>query len=370
MSQYVAAIDQGTTSTRCILFDASGRIGRRRPGRAPADLPPRRLGGARPGGDLGQHPPGRRGGPGPRPTSPRATSPPWASPTSARPRWSGTGAPAAPCTTRSSGRTRAPRPSATGWPGSAAARAATATSPDSRWRRTSPPRRCAGSSTRSTARGRRRARRPAVRHDRHLAAVERHGRGGRRPAPHRRHQRLPDPADGSRHARLGTSRSREEIGVPVSMLPQIRSSSEVYGAARPAACWPACRWPGRWATSRRPPSGRSASRSAPARTPTAPATSCCSTPAPSGRSEHGLLTTVCYRIGDREPVYALEGSIAVTGSLVQWLRDNLGILASAAEVEPLARQRRRQRRRVRRAGVLRPLRAVLAARRRAARSSG
>ncbi len=55
------------------------------------------------------------------------------------------------------------------------------------------------------------------------------------------------------------------------------------------------------------------------------------------RSEHGLLTTVCYRIGDQEPVYALEGSIAVTGSLVQWLRDNLGILASAAEVEPLAR---------------------------------
>jgi glycerol kinase len=55
------------------------------------------------------------------------------------------------------------------------------------------------------------------------------------------------------------------------------------------------------------------------------------------RSEHGLLETVCYRLGDDAPVYALEGSIAVTGSLVQWLRDNLGLIASAAEVEPLAR---------------------------------
>jgi len=56
------------------------------------------------------------------------------------------------------------------------------------------------------------------------------------------------------------------------------------------------------------------------------------------RSEHGLLTTVCYRIGDAAPVYALEGSIAVTGSLVQWLRDNLGIIKDAAEIEALARE--------------------------------
>jgi glycerol kinase len=56
------------------------------------------------------------------------------------------------------------------------------------------------------------------------------------------------------------------------------------------------------------------------------------------RSEHGLLTTVCYRIGDAAPVYALEGAIAVTGSLVQWLRDNLGLIADAPEVEALARQ--------------------------------
>ncbi len=54
------------------------------------------------------------------------------------------------------------------------------------------------------------------------------------------------------------------------------------------------------------------------------------------RSRHGLLSTVCYRIGDADPVYALEGSIAVTGSAVQWLRDQLGIISGASEIESLA----------------------------------
>ena len=56
------------------------------------------------------------------------------------------------------------------------------------------------------------------------------------------------------------------------------------------------------------------------------------------RSKSGLLTTVCYQFGTDAPVYALEGSIAVTGSAVQWLRDQLHIISSAAEVEVLARQ--------------------------------
>ncbi|MEU9830958.1 glycerol kinase GlpK [Streptosporangium sp. NPDC048047] len=56
------------------------------------------------------------------------------------------------------------------------------------------------------------------------------------------------------------------------------------------------------------------------------------------RSQNGLLTTVCYRFGDEPPVYALEGSIAVTGSAVQWLRDQLGIISGAAQSEALARQ--------------------------------
>ncbi|HEX6499775.1 MAG TPA: glycerol kinase GlpK [Micromonosporaceae bacterium] len=55
-------------------------------------------------------------------------------------------------------------------------------------------------------------------------------------------------------------------------------------------------------------------------------------------SERGLVTTVGYQIGEQAPVYALEGSIAVTGALVQWLRDNLGIITSAPEVNDLAAQ--------------------------------
>jgi glycerol kinase len=56
------------------------------------------------------------------------------------------------------------------------------------------------------------------------------------------------------------------------------------------------------------------------------------------RSKNGLLTTVCYQFGTNKPIYALEGSIAVTGSAVQWLRDQLGIISGAAESESLARQ--------------------------------
>jgi glycerol kinase len=55
------------------------------------------------------------------------------------------------------------------------------------------------------------------------------------------------------------------------------------------------------------------------------------------RSENGLLTTVCYQFGDHAPVFALEGSIAVTGSAVQWLRDQLKIIPDAAASESLAR---------------------------------
>jgi glycerol kinase len=56
------------------------------------------------------------------------------------------------------------------------------------------------------------------------------------------------------------------------------------------------------------------------------------------RSKAGLLTTPCYKFGDEPVVYALEGSIAVTGSAVQWLRDQLGIISGAAQSEQLARQ--------------------------------
>ncbi|RPJ36799.1 MAG: glycerol kinase, partial [Chloroflexi bacterium] len=54
-------------------------------------------------------------------------------------------------------------------------------------------------------------------------------------------------------------------------------------------------------------------------------------------SQSGLLTTAGYKIGSQPAVYALEGSIAITGALVQWLRDNLGMIEKSADIEPLAR---------------------------------
>ena len=53
-------------------------------------------------------------------------------------------------------------------------------------------------------------------------------------------------------------------------------------------------------------------------------------------SQHGLITTVAWKLGDAEPVYALEGSVAMAGALVQWLRDNLGLIDDAPEIEQLA----------------------------------
>jgi len=55
------------------------------------------------------------------------------------------------------------------------------------------------------------------------------------------------------------------------------------------------------------------------------------------QSKSGLLTTLGYKLGDQPAVYALEGSIAITGALVHWLRDNLGLISKSAEVEELAR---------------------------------
>ena len=54
-------------------------------------------------------------------------------------------------------------------------------------------------------------------------------------------------------------------------------------------------------------------------------------------SEHGLITTVAWTLGAAKAVCALEGSVAMAGALVQWLRDNLGLIHDASEIEPLAR---------------------------------
>lgn len=56
------------------------------------------------------------------------------------------------------------------------------------------------------------------------------------------------------------------------------------------------------------------------------------------QSKHGLLTTVAYQLGNEPVHYALEGSVAITGALVQWLRDNLGIIKNSPEIEKLAKE--------------------------------
>ncbi|WIV55281.1 glycerol kinase GlpK [Amycolatopsis nalaikhensis] len=124
--------------------------------------------------------------------------------------------------------------------------------------------------------------------------------------------------------------------VPRAMLPEIRSSTEVYGT-----------------TSRVVPGIRIAAALGDqqaalfGQTCFAPGEAKCtygtgsflllntgSTPV---LSTHGMLTTVGFKIGDEPAVYALEGSIAVTGSLVQWFRDGLELIGSAPEIETLAR---------------------------------
>jgi glycerol kinase len=126
------------------------------------------------------------------------------------------------------------------------------------------------------------------------------------------------------------------LGIPRAMLPAIRPSSEVYGYARglldgipvagdlgdqqAALFGQACYSPGEAKNTY--------------------GTGCFmllntgTRPVP---SKSGLLTTLAYKIGSQPAVYALEGSIAITGALVQWLRDNLKMIEKSADIEPLAR---------------------------------
>jgi glycerol kinase len=128
-----------------------------------------------------------------------------------------------------------------------------------------------------------------------------------------------------------------EIGVPVGMLPAIRPSSYVYGEGRPEGVLPGVPVAGILGDQQAATFGQVCF--APGEAKNTYGTGnfmLLNTGGQRVLSEHGLLTTVCYQLGEAAPVYALEGSIAVTGSLVQWLRDNLGLIGSAAEIEQLA----------------------------------
>ena len=128
----------------------------------------------------------------------------------------------------------------------------------------------------------------------------------------------------------------DAMGIPAQVLPEIRSSSEVYGLATgPLAGVPVA---GILGDQQAALVGQTCF--APGEAKNTYGTGCFmllntgNRPIP---SERGLLTTLGYRFGEEPPVYALEGSIAIAGALVQWLRDNLGLISSAAEVEALAR---------------------------------
>ncbi|GAB3599523.1 glycerol kinase GlpK [Microbacterium tumbae] len=126
------------------------------------------------------------------------------------------------------------------------------------------------------------------------------------------------------------------FGIPRAMLPAIRSSSEVYGTAAGTALdgvpIAAILGDQQAATFGQAAFGAGESKN----TYGTGNFLIVGTGDQIVESENGLITTVAYRLGDAPPQYALEGSIAVTGSLVQWLRDNLGIISRAPEVEELA----------------------------------
>jgi glycerol kinase len=129
----------------------------------------------------------------------------------------------------------------------------------------------------------------------------------------------------------------EVFGVPRSMLPQIKSSSEVYGQVESSSLLREVPIAGILGDQQAATFGQAAFTPGESKNTYGTGNFLIfQTGEEIVRSKNGLLTTVGYRLGDEKPHYALEGSIAVTGSLVQWLRDNLGIISSAPEIEQLA----------------------------------
>jgi len=126
------------------------------------------------------------------------------------------------------------------------------------------------------------------------------------------------------------------FGVPSAMLPEIRSSAEIYGVATRGI--PGIRIGAALGDQHAALFGQTCFARGEAKcTYGTGSFLLLNTGGTPVKSSHGLLTTVAYRIGDEPAMYALEGSIAITGSLVQWFRDSLGLISSAPEIETLAR---------------------------------
>ncbi|NYD67126.1 glycerol kinase [Agromyces atrinae] len=161
-------------------------------------------------------------------------------------------------------------------------------------------------------------------------------------------------ADGGVHATDVTNASRtllmdirtldwddallEAFDIPRSMLPDIRSSSEVYGHVESHSLLRETPVAGILGDQQAATFGQAAFEAGEAKNTYGTGNFLIvNTGTEIVSSENGLITTLAYKLGDEPARYALEGSIAVTGSLVQWLRDNLGIIQSASEIEELAR---------------------------------
>jgi glycerol kinase len=128
----------------------------------------------------------------------------------------------------------------------------------------------------------------------------------------------------------------DAIGVPRAMLPEIRASSEVYGEARLSAV-EGVQVAGDLGDQQAALFGQTCFAVGEAKNTYGTGNFLLlNTGTEAVPSKHGLVTTAGYRIGDAPTVYALEGSIAITGALVQWLRDNLKMIEAAPEVEDLA----------------------------------
>jgi glycerol kinase len=128
-----------------------------------------------------------------------------------------------------------------------------------------------------------------------------------------------------------------EFDIPRSMLPEIRSSSEIYGYAESSSLLREVPIAGILGDQQAATFGQAAFDAGEAKNTYGTGNFLIfNTGTDIVHSNNGLLTTVGYRLGEEPAHYALEGSIAVTGSLVQWLRDNLGIIKSTRDIEALA----------------------------------
>jgi glycerol kinase len=128
-----------------------------------------------------------------------------------------------------------------------------------------------------------------------------------------------------------------QFGIPAAMMPAIRSSAEAYGTVHSSQLLRMVPVAGILGDQQAATFGQAAFGRGDAKNTYG--TGCFVVVNTGGdivSSGNGLLTTVAYRLGGQPAQYALEGSIAVAGSLIQWLRDNLGIIGSAAEAEALA----------------------------------